>query len=123
MKKRFKVNDKGIKVNDEDNKVNDKDNKICSKLTIKASKLMIKTTIRRQWRRPGVYIVKFKHISRLFLVLLFLILNRSVFTWAILLSEFISPTEAVFFSYQKANEIVEIYIRSKSIVAATKLRS
>ena len=36
---------------------------ICSKLTIKTSK-------RRHWRRFGVFIVNFEHISQLFLVLL-----------------------------------------------------
>ena len=34
------------------------------------SKLSIKTPQRRQWRRFGVFVVKFEHISHLFLVLL-----------------------------------------------------
>ena len=42
---------------------------ICSKLTIK-------TPERRQWRRSGVFIVNFEHISHLFLVFLFLTLNK-----------------------------------------------
>ena len=39
---------------------------ICSKLTIKTPK-------RRQWRRYGVFIVNFEHISHLVLLFLFLI--------------------------------------------------
>ena len=42
---------------------------ICSKLTVKTQK-------RRQWRRPGVFIVNFEYISHLVLVFLFLTLNR-----------------------------------------------
>ena len=41
---------------------------ICSKLTIKTSE-------RRQWRRSGVFIINFGHISHLVLVFLLLILN------------------------------------------------
>ena len=41
---------------------------ICSKLTIK-------TPERRQWRRSGVFIVNFEHISHLVLVFLLLTLN------------------------------------------------
>ena len=41
---------------------------ICSKLTIK-------TPERRQWRRSGVFIVNFEHISHLVLVFLMLTLN------------------------------------------------
>ena len=41
---------------------------ICSKLTIK-------TPERRQWRRSGIFIVNFEHISHLVLVFLFLTLN------------------------------------------------
>ena len=41
---------------------------ICSKLTIKTPK-------RRQWRRSGVFILNFEHISRLVLVFLLLTLN------------------------------------------------
>ena len=55
------------KVNNEKN--SRKRCEICSKLTIK-------TTERRQWRRSGVFIVNFEHISHLFLVLLLLTLNR-----------------------------------------------
>ena len=44
---------------------------ICSKLTIK-------TPERRQWRRPGVFIVNFEHISHLALVLLLLTLNMQL---------------------------------------------
>ena len=42
--------------------------KMCSKLTIKVE-------VRRQWRRSGIFIVNFEHISHLVLVLLLLILN------------------------------------------------
>ena len=42
---------------------------ICSKLTIKIPE-------RRHWRRSGIFIVNFKHISHLVLVLLLLTLNR-----------------------------------------------
>ena len=53
-------------------KVNNRDArtrcKICSKLTIK-------TPQRRQWRRSGVFIVNFEHISHLLLVFLLLTLN------------------------------------------------
>ena len=42
---------------------------ICSKLTIKILK-------RRQWRRSGIVIVNFKHISHLVSVLLLLTLSR-----------------------------------------------
>ena len=41
---------------------------VCSKLTIK-------TPHRRQWRRSGVFIVNFEHISHLVLVFLLLTLN------------------------------------------------
>ena len=40
------------------------------------SKLTIKTPERRQWCRSAVYIVNFEHIPHLFLVFLFLILNK-----------------------------------------------
>ena len=39
-------------------------------------KLTIKTTERRQWRRSGVFIVNFEHISHLVLVFLWLNLSR-----------------------------------------------
>ena len=42
---------------------------ICSKLTIK-------TPERRQWRRSGLFIVNFEHISHLVLVLLLLTFSR-----------------------------------------------
>ena len=42
---------------------------ICSKFTIKTPK-------RRHWRRSGVFIVNFEHISYLVLVLLLLTLSR-----------------------------------------------
>ena len=41
---------------------------ICSKLTIKIPE-------RRQWRRSGIFIVNFEHISRLVLVVLLLTLG------------------------------------------------
>ena len=49
-------------------KVNNRD--IRSRCEIR-SKLTIKTTERRQWRRSGVFIVNFEHISHLVLVVLF----------------------------------------------------
>ena len=42
---------------------------ICSKLTLKTPEWF-------WWRRSGVFIVNFKHISQLFLVFLLLILNK-----------------------------------------------
>ena len=54
----FKVNNRNIRARCE----------ICSKLTIK-------TAERRQWRRSGVSILNFEHISHL--VLVFLLLNLS----------------------------------------------
>ena len=39
------------------------------------SKLTIKTPERRQWRRSGVFIVNFEHISQLVLVFLLLTLS------------------------------------------------
>ena len=42
---------------------------ICSKLTIKKSK-------RHQWRRSGVFIVNFEHISHLALMFLLLTLSK-----------------------------------------------
>ena len=54
-------------------KVNNKNTRtrceICSKLTIK-------TPERRQWRRSGVFIVNFEHISHLALVFLLLTLKK-----------------------------------------------
>ena len=60
-------------------KVNNKDTRttpmaymaceICSKLTIKIPE-------RRQWRRSGIFIVNFEHISQLALVFLLLTLSR-----------------------------------------------
>ena len=46
-----------------------KRHEICSKLTTK-------TLEQRHWRRPGVFIAKFEHISHLFLVFLLLTLNK-----------------------------------------------
>ena len=54
----FKVNNRNTRTRRE----------ICSKLTMKAPE-------RRHWRRPGVFIVNFEHISHLVLVFLLLILN------------------------------------------------
>ena len=42
------------------------------------SKLTIKTPKRRHWRRFGVFIVNFEHMSLLFLVFLLLTLNKEV---------------------------------------------
>ena len=47
-----------------------------TKCEVKTIKLTIKTPQRRHWRRSGVFIVKFKHISRLVLVFLLLTLSR-----------------------------------------------
>ena len=55
----FKVNNRNTRTRCE----------ICSKLTIK-------TPEGRHWRRSGVIIVNFEHISHLVLVFLLLILNR-----------------------------------------------
>ena len=41
----------------------------------KCSKLTIKTPERRQWRRSGVFTVKFEHFSHFVLVFLLLTLN------------------------------------------------
>ena len=42
----------------------------------KCSKLTIKTLERRYWRRSGVFIANFEHISHLVLVFLLLTLSR-----------------------------------------------
>ena len=42
----------------------------------RCSKLTIKTPIRRQWRRSGVFIVNFKHISHLFLLFVLFTLSK-----------------------------------------------
>ena len=55
----FKVNNKNTRTRCE----------ICSKLTIK-------TPERRHWRRSGIFIVNFEHISHLALVVLLLTLSR-----------------------------------------------
>ena len=52
----FKVNSRNTRKNFE----------ICSNLSVKAS----------EWRRSGVFIVNFEHISHLFLVFLLLTLNK-----------------------------------------------
>ena len=56
---------------------------ICSKLAIEALEKgvkyiqsKIKAPERRQWRRSGVFIVNFEHISHLFLVIILLTLNK-----------------------------------------------
>ena len=54
----FKVNNRNTRIRCE----------ICSELTIK-------TPERRQWRRPGVFIVNFEHISHVVLAFLLLTLN------------------------------------------------
>ena len=50
----------------------------CSKLTIKIEtlELGVEYVERREWRRSGVFIVNFEHISRLVLLFLLLILSR-----------------------------------------------
>ena len=53
--------------------------KICSKLTIK-------TPEERYWRRSGGYTVYFEHISHLFPVFVFLILNKQMLARCIWLS-------------------------------------
>ena len=55
----FKVNNRNYRTSCE----------VCSELTIKAPE-------RRQWRRSGVFIVNFKHISHLVLVFLLITLSR-----------------------------------------------
>ena len=40
------------------------------------SQLRIKTPERRHWRRSGVFIVKFEHVSPIFLMFILLILNN-----------------------------------------------
>ena len=55
----FKVNNRNTRTRCE----------ICSKLTINTPEL-------RQWRRSGVFIVNFEHISHLVLVFLLLALSR-----------------------------------------------
>ena len=55
-----------VKVNNRNTRVRCE---ICSKLTIN-------TPERRQWRRSGVFIVNFEHISHLVLVFLLLTLSR-----------------------------------------------
>ena len=55
----FKVNNRNTRAKCE----------VCSKLTIMASEW-------RQWRRRGVFVVTFEHISQLVLVFLLLTLNR-----------------------------------------------
>ena len=42
------------------------------------SKLIIKIPERRQWRRSGIFIVNFEHISHLVLVFLLLTLNMKL---------------------------------------------
>ena len=55
----FKVNNRNVRTRCE----------ICSKLTVKIPE-------RRQWRRSGIFIVNFEHISHLVLVFLLLTLSR-----------------------------------------------
>ena len=45
------------------------------------SKLMIKTPEWRHWRRSGVFVVNFEHISHLFLVFLLLTLKKWMLAW------------------------------------------
>ena len=54
---------------------------ICSKLTIKTPELIktTKTTARRNWRRFGDLMIKFKHIPHLLVVLLLLNLSMHLF--------------------------------------------
>ena len=48
----------------------------CSKSTVEGWKVTIKTPEWRQWRRSGVFLVHFEHISHLFLEILFLDLEQ-----------------------------------------------
>ena len=48
--------------------------KVCSKLTVK-------TPERRHWRRSGIFIVNFNHISHFFLEFLLLTLNKLNVSW------------------------------------------
>ena len=54
-------------------KVNNRNTRISCEI---CSKLIIKTPERRDWRRSGVFIVNFEHISHLILVLLLLTLIK-----------------------------------------------
>ena len=60
----FKVNNKNTRIKRE----------VCSKLTIKTSE-------RRHWRRSGVFIVNFEHISHLVLVFLFVHFEHVIVGW------------------------------------------
>ena len=51
------------------NRITRKKSEICSELTIKSPE-------RRLWRRSGVFIVNFEHLSNLFLMFLLLTLNK-----------------------------------------------
>ena len=53
-------------------KVNNRNTRTCEI----CSKLTIKTLERQQWRRSGVFVVKFEHIPHLVLVFLLLTLSR-----------------------------------------------
>ena len=66
MKKEYPAGNYMFKVNNRNTRTRCE---ICSKLTIK-------TPERRQWRRSGVFIVNFEHISHLVLVFLLLTLSR-----------------------------------------------
>ena len=56
--------------------------KIPSQLTFTCSKLIIETLGKSQWRRSGVFIVNYEHISHLFLVFLLLTLNKNA-SWVV----------------------------------------
>ena len=56
-------------------KVNNRDTRTRCEI---CSKIAIKTPEHRHWRRSGVFIVKFKHITNLVLVFLLLTLSRRI---------------------------------------------
>ena len=68
---------------------------MCSKLTIKAPE-------QHHWRRSGIFIVNFEHISHLVLVFLLLTLNIQLSAGPNVMKEYNHCTEAknVLFSYK-----------------------
>ena len=66
LRKGFPAGNRILKVNNKNTRIRCE---ICSKLTIK-------TPQRHHWRRSGVFIVNFEHISHLVLLFLLLTLSR-----------------------------------------------
>ena len=69
--------------------------------------LTIKALEQRQWCRSGVFIVNFEHISRFFLVFIFLTLNRLMFVGTYCL-EFVSEAGICYNSWISIFWLVEI---------------